>query len=430
MAADDTQQSPPPGQKRHLQLLEEAHESFAKNIATAANNYKDPQVKNIISILEIVDPKRRAAALRNSKCKKDILIETAIFLQSALLPKNPLNIELIRTLKIQELIPHILKLISAASPTFCRNCASVFNGNTKSVLHCFQCGAGACNNCVTKEALNEACTLIKFIAVICEDCLDNEEETELNVQEDGESQSLSQLMGLSSSSSSSSTEEVNNKQSNPEQIDTIETIEVITMIENGADTDNTKTTTNSKVVLVDDVGDESNFVVNKKKTTLTKKTAEVTKKKVEEEKDEDPESVPDICKFYVQFRCKFGRAGKECDYSHPKICLTLMNKGTQGCPKSDQCEYVHPKMCNKSLKGINCESKSCHVLGTRDVKKDAKFFLLKTNLTPRRTKRRNLRRLKFFAQPTPRPKVLKRGRNLLFRSSNQQSSLSHSYLLK
>ena len=78
-----------------------------------------------------------------------------------------------------------------------------------------------------------------------------------------------------------------------------------------------------------------------------------------------------ICHFYIQFRCKHGRSGKGCDFEHPKICLSLMNKGTKGCSKAEDCDFVHPKMCQKSLNGKKCENKRCflgHVLGTRDIK--------------------------------------------------------------
>ena len=77
-----------------------------------------------------------------------------------------------------------------------------------------------------------------------------------------------------------------------------------------------------------------------------------------------------ICSFYIQFRCKHGTWGKNCNYAHPKICREFMKKGEAGCDQNDKCEYLHPKMCARSLKGDTCSSLKCHlghIRGTRDV---------------------------------------------------------------
>ena len=132
----------------------EAYKLFANTAKAAADKHEDTHIKNIIPVIEIDDVKKRETALRNSKFKKDFLVDAVLFLQNTFPAKNPMNTELVKLLKIQELITLLLKIVSAASPSHCRDCNSVYNGQTKSNLHCFLCGMGLCSNCVTKEALD------------------------------------------------------------------------------------------------------------------------------------------------------------------------------------------------------------------------------------------------------------------------------------
>ena len=48
--------------------------------------------------------------------------------------------------------------------------------------------------------------------------------------------------------------------------------------------------------------------------------------------------------FYLNKKCRYGRAGKEGKYLHPKLCYSYLNKGSEGCNKDD-CQYYHPKIC-------------------------------------------------------------------------------------
>ena len=42
-----------------------------------------------------------------------------------------------------------------------------------------------------------------------------------------------------------------------------------------------------------------------------------------------------ICKYYLQKECRYGRVGKECNFSHPKMCVKFTNNGDKkgGCKK-------------------------------------------------------------------------------------------------
>ena len=77
--------------------------------------------------------------------------------------------------------------------------------------------------------------------------------------------------------------------------------------------------------------------------------------------DLEPSLVTDThCRYYLQGRCKHGRKGVTCQYSHPKICLRYIKKGERGCNKDKSCKFVHPKLCHKSVSDKLCLRKTCH----------------------------------------------------------------------
>ena len=73
-----------------------------------------------------------------------------------------------------------------------------------------------------------------------------------------------------------------------------------------------------------------------------------------------------VCKFYAQANCKFGRKGRGCIYSHPRMCQMYLQNGDQGC--RGQCDLYHPKLCVASLRYGVCNRIRCsyyHVTGTK-----------------------------------------------------------------
>ena len=77
--------------------------------------------------------------------------------------------------------------------------------------------------------------------------------------------------------------------------------------------------------------------------------------------DLEPSLVTDThCRYYLQGRCKHGRKGVTCQYSHPKICLRYIKKVERGCNKDKSCKFVHPKLCHKSVSDKLCLRKTCH----------------------------------------------------------------------
>lgn len=78
-----------------------------------------------------------------------------------------------------------------------------------------------------------------------------------------------------------------------------------------------------------------------------------------------------ICHFFKNGSCKHGLKGKECRFSHPKMCQKFLKHGTRqprGCNLGKLCKDFHPKMCITSLRKGECFSENCrynHVKGTK-----------------------------------------------------------------
>lgn len=75
-----------------------------------------------------------------------------------------------------------------------------------------------------------------------------------------------------------------------------------------------------------------------------------------------------LCKFFVNSRCRFGIRGNECPNGpHPQVCPKYMRRGTFGCNLGPRCNKYHPKLCYDAVyhrKCLNLECKYLHVKGT------------------------------------------------------------------
>ena len=115
------------------------------------------------------------------------------------------------------------------------------------------------------------------------------------------------------------------------------------------------------------------------------------------ESEADP-SKP-VCKFFLRQACKHGRKGKDCAFSHPKLCFKYTRHGDRrgGCKKGKNCEFVHPRLCNSYKSGV-CSRAKCglfHVNGIKfQVETDNKRVVLQRHTALARD-----------AQPSPRHEV-------------------------
>ena len=75
----------------------------------------------------------------------------------------------------------------------------------------------------------------------------------------------------------------------------------------------------------------------------------------------------EICRFYLQGKCKHGKMGRDCAFKHPPMCFKFVRKGPRACSKGATCNYIHPKLCNNALQTGKCYRISCkfyHIAGT------------------------------------------------------------------
>ena len=59
--------------------------------------------------------------------------------------------------------------------------------------------------------------------------------------------------------------------------------------------------------------------------------------------DLEPSLVTDThCRYYLQGRCKHGRKGVTCQYSHPKICLRYIKRVKEAVTKTNHVSLFTP----------------------------------------------------------------------------------------
>ena len=320
-----------------LQLIA-AHEAFANDVKKAMKSSKEQQsIKSFIPFLDTIDPVARDKDFRDSKPKRGPLSELAIFMTNYFSLKSKPSSTTIKAMNAQELIAFVLKSTNVASPSSCNFCNSIFNINAKADYKCFSCGTDLCHNCITEDEVNKVKSIINHAVVICGDCDETSDTTE---------EAVIEIL----------------TQDSKEQATSSEVIES----EKEKNTSESSQSSGDKDVSEEAVDEEGEF-------TLVKvyKNKKNKKNKIDTTEDTSDKEDTKICSFYVQFRCKHGTWGKNCNFAHPKLCREYMKKGETGCNLKDNCDYLHPKMCGKSLKGVNCNSLKCHlghIRGTRDLK--------------------------------------------------------------
>ena len=83
--------------------------------------------------------------------------------------------------------------------------------------------------------------------------------------------------------------------------------------------------------------------------------------------------------------------GKECKYTHPKVCAKFVQHGTRqprGCNLGSSCKDYHPKMCISSLRKGECFSENCrfnHIKGTKRLPTTVKNNVTARENTPNKS---------------------------------------------
>ena len=67
-----------------------------------------------------------------------------------------------------------------------------------------------------------------------------------------------------------------------------------------------------------------------------------------ESKSPDDSKSETTCRFFLKGKCKHGMRGKDCKFTHPKVCNKFSKHGTRqprGCNKGQKCKFFSTQKC-------------------------------------------------------------------------------------
>ena len=169
--SQDLPSSYPHGSNNIYDQLNEAYNIFASSTRELFEANKDEAIEQVIVAIEIQDFRTRENYIRSAKIKKEVFVAGVVFLQKIFNIRSPTSEMILKKKRVDEVRDLMLKMIIAASPSFCNNCTMVFSSESISRLRCFSCDAGLCPHCVTAHELEAAKKVLKNIATVCDECL-------------------------------------------------------------------------------------------------------------------------------------------------------------------------------------------------------------------------------------------------------------------
>ena len=339
-----TQEIAPSSQDFDLQRIA-AHENFATQVTIAALKKKELQIQPVLSAIEINNSKARAEYIKGKTnlFKKDVIQKGILFLESLFPQKSPSSEAGLKDMRIDVIKNKLVKLLTAISPNYCNNCDLIFENSDDSKVNCYICTSNLCQNCSSEEAFSNAKAAMSNIFAICSSCQEEHEEAIVDKEikddttDDGKNKKDDAVAATT-----------NAEKNNP--------IEVVVIVETNENSTNAVEKESTSDTIEDN---EAPFQLVKNKNKNKSDKSEKSVNSIQVDKSDKPDPQKKVCTFYIQYRCKFGPAGKDCSFDHPKICKPFMKSNLEGCKKGENCQYLHPKMCPKSGKGQNCNSLKC-----------------------------------------------------------------------
>ena len=296
-------------------------ETWTEIIAELCTDAPDSTIRNCLRLYDPVKPSSQLKSILRSKCVKDDILKSLIYLGSQQVVDS--------TIKKEEAINMLINRVKNLFPDICQICGDKYciKRDDEPFLSCEGCGQEFHRSCYAKKlsdlnllnndgSPNLYVKSIPGFHLLCANC----EQEIINPR------ILKQTVSLKQSS--------NNESTNQNILITQNNDEIKNPNEN-KNNENHNDIMHSK--------NYSNEQNNKKHLN---------------------------CKFYIHGNCKFGIKGRKCDYNHPVACKKLLkhgNKKPTGCNEGKNCKYFHPRMCSESIKTNKCFDKSCkytHVKGT------------------------------------------------------------------
>ena len=88
------------------------------------------------------------------------------------------------------------------------------------------------------------------------------------------------------------------------------------------------------------------------------------------ELDKDGNKIKTVSRYYSAGKCRHGRVGSDCRFSHPNMCRKYIKNGynnNNGCTRGANCKFFHTKLCHDSVDFFQCDKVYCnyyHLVGT------------------------------------------------------------------
>lgn len=291
--------------------LSEALDTFNNELIIRNNSEDmDDGVSMILKALDNKDDKVKWTALSYPKgVRKEHMVAGLGFLMNISYDEAKAEY---RNVLVDDLRLKIINVYNLLAPNNCDKCNKVYRCDNflEELLHCFICRKGLCPECSPFNS-----NIPQNLQPVCSVC-------------------------------------VNRFRNNENLIVTKEKDKDDDKNEDGGGVDDDKHEEG------DEVGDGEKNVKegdNGYKKVVNKKTK--TNKQIPS--DDKKEAV---CKFYLRSQCKHGRLGKDCEYSHPKICFQKLNHGT--CDK-EECSYFHD-YCSSVINKDICRDSKCKKFHKKD----------------------------------------------------------------
>ena len=305
---------------------------YMAHLITKADN-KDNVRKVLAEYKSTVERKINIQKMESHKL--DDLKETLAYLNNWDQNKNQIK-DMFKDLLKAGVIEKIIRRLENILPDGCSTCQKTyyFDVSESSSLRCTRCDRGICPPCLEKEnpQLEKLLLLKSSLFFLCSGCVVHVN-TEKNLGEMYYSKKCRDKTAKSN-------------------ISDVSPVSGTNLAEVSADTE--KNDNDEPIVIEDEREDEKED---------SKKQEKVEKKLPKKKKSN--------CWFFTELNnCKHGLSGKNCEFTHPKLCAQYcrFGNGKYGCNKAGKCNKFHPKLCNGSVKSRSCFNENCkftHLKGTR-----------------------------------------------------------------
>ena len=248
----------------------------------------------MLAVLDIADDKPYNDTEASRKLSGNSITCPKLVASLAFLRKELLSVSTQAILKVKkpELKEMVLQLYKLKIPSLCSWCDSVYQcQNQPERLNCIVCNQGLCPKCAPKEDITNLNQYGHVLHALCVSCVTNLRFESGKAESLPDTQSSQDWLPLGQGTPISEVQDE---------------------------------------VLEDEVEDIPNALSSSKSNPLPSLPLSSLSQNVKDDSE--------VCTFFKQNRCKYGRKGQECTFKQPEMCFSFIRKGPKSCTKSSQCQ--------------------------------------------------------------------------------------------